>query len=78
MAGFLVERYWPGVTRDTADAATAALRAGGLVVLEMIVAAADEVCLWYVQAPSAAHVTAGFGAASIPFDRLTAATRVAR
>jgi hypothetical protein len=77
MARFLVERYWPGVTPDGVEVATGELRARGLDIVETILAAPDEVCLWYVEAASAAVVTAGFGAANVPVDRLTAATRIA-
>ncbi len=76
MASFLVERFWPGVTFDAAEAATKALLACGAAVIETIVAPPDEVCLWYVEAATAETVTTAFGAAAIPFDRLTPATRI--
>jgi hypothetical protein len=77
MASFLVERFWPGLTRDAAESATGALRASGVTVVETIVASPDEVCLWYVEAANAEAVATAFGAAAVPFDRLTAATRIA-
>ncbi len=76
MASFLVERFWPGVTFDLAGAATEALMACGAAVVETIVASPDEVCLWYVEAGSAESVATAFAAAAVPFDRLTAATRI--
>ena len=76
MASFLVERFWPGVTRADVEVATAALRAGGVEVIETILAAPDEVCLWYVEAASAGAVTEAFEAAAVTLDRLTIATRL--
>lgn len=76
MATFLVERFWPGVTPDAVTAATAALRARGVHVVETILASPDEVCIWYVDAVSAETVTTDFAAAAVSFDRLSAASRV--
>jgi hypothetical protein len=78
MATFLVERFWPGLTSAAAEAASAALVRAGAVVLETIVASSDEVCLWYVEAASTADVTAAFGAADVPLDRIGPATRLRR
>jgi hypothetical protein len=77
MASFLVERFWPGMTRHAAKVATEALLASGLAVLETIVASPDEVCLWYVEAVNAETVATAFAAAAVPVDRLTVATRIA-
>jgi hypothetical protein len=77
MASFLVERFWPGVTADAAEAATEALLASGATVMETIVASPDEVCLWFVEAVNAEAVARAFAAAAVPVDRLTAATRIA-
>ena len=77
MASFLVERFWPGLTRDAAESATGALRASGVTVVETIVASPDEVCMWYVEAAGAETVATAFAAAAVPFDRLTAAPRIA-
>jgi hypothetical protein len=81
VATFLVERYWPGVTLETARAvsdaiAVAADPAGPARVVETILAATDEVCFWYVEAASAATVRAAFAAAAIPIDRVAAATAI--
>jgi hypothetical protein len=75
MASFLVERFWPGMTGASAEAATAMLVAGGVDVIETIVAPPDEVCLWYIEAPSAGDVAKTFLAANVPFDRVSAADR---
>jgi hypothetical protein len=78
MATFLVERFWPGLTSAAAEDATAALVRAGAVVVETIVASSDEVCLWYVDAPSTSDVTAAFAAAAVPVDRVGPATRLRR
>jgi hypothetical protein len=81
MATFLVERYWPGVTLETARAVSDAIAAaadppGSAHVVETILAATDEVCFWYVEAASAAAIRAAFAVASIPIDRVAAATAI--
>ena len=78
MATFLVERFWPSLTAGAAETATATLLASGVNVVETIIAAKDEVCLWYVEADSEAHVAATFRQAVVPFDRVSAATRLPR
>ena len=75
MASFLVERFWPGMTSAAAEAATALLVAGGVDVIETIVAAPDEVCLWYVEAASASTLAETFLAANVAFDRVSEAHR---
>ena len=62
MATFLVERFWPGLDAAAAEVATTALIGAGAVVVETILASADEVCLWYVEAESSSDVTAVFAA----------------
>jgi hypothetical protein len=86
VATFLVERYWPGVTAAAAEAATdnvagRAVRPPGrrfrqprIMVVETIVAAADEVCFWYVEAATEDEITYAFQAAGIPVDRIGPAT----
>ena len=78
MATFLVERYWPGVTAAAAQAVTASLgrKSGGdgIVVVETIVAASDEVCFWYIEAATDGEITSAFQAAGIPIDRIGPAT----
>jgi hypothetical protein len=76
MATFLVERFWPGLTSAAAEAATATLVRAGAVVVETIVASADEVCLWYVEAASPSEAKAAFAAAAVPVDRIAPATRL--
>jgi hypothetical protein len=76
MATFLVERFWPGLTEAAAETATAALARAGAVVVETIVADTDEVCLWYVEAPTTAQVVDAFQVAAVPIDRIGPATRL--
>lgn len=76
MATFLAERFWPGVTPAAVTAATAELRACGLLVVETLLASPDEVCIWYVEAASAETVTTAFAAAAVPLDRLSPASRI--
>ncbi len=76
MATFLAERYWPGVTPAGAGEATARLASAGATIVETVVADADEVCFWYVEAGSTAEVEAAFRAATVPVDRIAAVRRV--
>ncbi len=73
MATFLVERYWPGVTVEAARAVSASLAGRGPTVVQTIVTATDEVCMWYVEAASAGDVRAAFDAVAAPIDRISAA-----
>lgn len=73
MATYLVERYWPGLDPAAVQPATDRLRAAGVHVVETIVASVDEVCYWYVEAPSTDEVERGFLAAGVALDRVAAA-----
>jgi len=42
-------------------------------VVQTIVTATDEVCMWYVEAASAGDVRAAFDAVAAPIDRISAA-----
>ena len=77
VATFLAERYWPGVTPASAADATARLQASGADVVETVVAEADEVCYWYIEAESAAAVGGLFEAAAVTVDRIGTVQRVA-
>ena len=74
MATFLVERYWPGVTAVAAQAVTASLVGPDMLVVETIVAGADEVCFWYVEASSEREVRGAFESVGVPIDRISPAT----
>ena len=76
MATFLAERYWPGVTPTAAGRETARLRDAGARILDTIVADGDEVCFWYIEAGSAAEVSAVFSTAAVAVDRIGPARRV--
>jgi pectate lyase len=45
-----------------------------IVVVETIVAAADEVCFWYVEAASENEITGAFKSVGVPIDRISPAT----
>lgn len=73
MATFLVERYWPGLDPAAAQLDTDRLAVAGVRVVETIVASVDEVCYWYVEAPSIGAVRTAFRAAGVHLDRVAAA-----
>ena len=61
MGGFIVERYWPGVTEADVDRAAAALRAAGgadIRYLGSILVPGDEVVLFRFLAVNAQRVAA--------------------
>ena len=74
MATFLVERYGPGVSPAAARSLETVLAASGARVIQAIVTEADEVSFWYVEASSSTAVVDAFRSASVPFDRIAAAS----
>jgi hypothetical protein len=78
MATFLVERYGPGIHPAAARSLDRQLAALGARIIQTIVTEVDEVTFWYVEAGSAADVRAGFRAAEVPLDRITAARGLER
>lgn len=80
MPTFLAERYWPGMTPAAAALATSSLVEATVgtdtALLETILAADDEVCLWYLEAASIDAVAAVFIAADVPRDRISVAARL--
>ncbi|HEY2285889.1 MAG TPA: hypothetical protein VGH88_09120 [Streptosporangiaceae bacterium] len=76
MDGFIVERYWPGVTEaDVRQAAAALQAAAGTDVryLGSILMPGDEVVLFRFDALSAPHVAASAEQAGLRCDRLVPA-----
>jgi hypothetical protein len=61
-------------TVDAAPSPSSPSSNGRMVVVETIVAAADEVCFWYVEAATEREITSAFRAAGIPIDRIGPAT----
>lgn len=74
MAAFLVERYWPGLTAEAVAAVGSVLAVvgahRGAVIVETVVSAKDEVCLWFVEAETQDAVEGSFAAAGVPVDRI--------
>jgi hypothetical protein len=76
MGGFIVERYWPGVTEADVRMAAAALRAASgadIRYLGSILMPEDEVVLFRFDAVSARHVAASGDHAGLRCDRLVPA-----
>ncbi|HEX4062227.1 MAG TPA: hypothetical protein VHY58_14520 [Streptosporangiaceae bacterium] len=72
MQGFLVERYWPGVTADDVREICARLDHGtvaGVTFLGGILVGQDEVALFAFRAPSLQHVTQACERAQLRCDR---------
>ena len=76
MGGFIVERYWPGVTEADVRLAAAALRAAGgpdIRYLGSILMPGDEVVLFRFDAVSARRVAASGEQAGLRCDRVISA-----
>ncbi len=76
MSGFIVERYWPGVTEADLRLAAVALRAAdnaGVRYLGSILMPGDEVALFRFDAVSAGQVVASGELAGLRCDRVVAA-----
>jgi hypothetical protein len=76
MGGFIVERYWPGVTEVDVRVAAAALRAAAgtdIRYLGSIVMPGDEVVLFRFDAVSVHRVTACGEQAGLRCDRVVPA-----
>ncbi|HEY1915424.1 MAG TPA: hypothetical protein VGH27_07590 [Streptosporangiaceae bacterium] len=76
MQGFLVERYWPGVTADDVRLICARLdrdAGDGVTFLGGILVSEDEVALFAFRAPGLEHVTQACEAAQLRCDRAVAA-----
>jgi hypothetical protein len=76
MGGFIVERYWPGVTEADVQQAAAALRAAagtGVRYLGSILMPGDEVVLFRFDALGASQVAASAERAGLRCDRLVPA-----
>ena len=76
MGGFIVERYWPGVTETDVQLAAAALRAAGgadIRYLGSILMPGDEVVLFRFDAVSARRVAASGEQAGLRCDRVVPA-----
>ena len=73
MAGFLVERYGPGVSPAHARSLETVLAGAGARLVRSIITDGDEVTFWYVEAASADDVVQAFRSAAVPFDRIAPA-----
>jgi hypothetical protein len=76
MSGFIVERYWPGVTEADVRQAAAALQAAAgpdVRYLGAVLMPGDEVVLFRFDALTAPHVAASAGQAGLRCDRLVPA-----
>jgi hypothetical protein len=76
MGGFIVERYWPGVTEADVRQAAARVRASagaGVRYLGSILMTGDEVVLFRFDAPGAPQVAASAERAGLRCDRLVPA-----
>ena len=73
MAGFLVERYGPGVSPAHARSLETGLAALGARLVQSIVTDLDDVTFWYVEAATADDVIHAFRSAAVPFDRIAPA-----
>jgi hypothetical protein len=76
MGGFIVERYWPGVTEADVRLTAAALRAAGgpdIRYLGSILLPGDEVVLFRFDAASAQRVAASGEQAGLRCDRVVPA-----
>jgi hypothetical protein len=76
MDGFIVERYWPGVTEADVRLAAAALRAADgadVRYLGSILMPGDEVVLFRFDAVSAEQVAASGARAGLRCDRVVSA-----
>jgi hypothetical protein len=75
MGGFIVERYWPGVTEADVRRAAAALSAAGAGAryLGSILMPGDEVVLFRFDADSAAQASARSAQAGLRCDRVVPA-----
>lgn len=72
---FLVECFWPGVTREMVEAANARARAaalpgGSLRFLGSLLVPGDEVVLFEFSASSSEEVVRASQEAALPFDRI--------
>jgi len=72
---FLVECFWPGVTRELVEAAnararTAALHSASLRFLGSLLVPGDEVVLFQFTAASSEDVVRTSREAELPFDRV--------
>jgi hypothetical protein len=73
---FLVECFWPGVTRELVEAANArahaaaALQNASLRFLGSLLVPGDEVVLFQFAAASSEEVVRASRAAALPFDRV--------
>jgi Protein of unknown function (DUF4242) len=73
MGGFIVERYWPGVTESDVRAIRAALERAGapaVVFLGSILMPGDEVVMCRFEAPSAQQVARVNQQAGLRCDRV--------
>jgi hypothetical protein len=74
---FVVECFWPGVTRAHVEAANARARAaarqraGSLRFIGSLLVPGDEVVLFQFTAPSSEEVVSTSREAELPFDRVT-------
>ena len=76
MGGFIVERYWPGVTELDVHTVGVALHAAGrsgVTYLGCILMPGDEVVLFRFEAPSAGQVEATGIMAGLRCDRVVPA-----
>ena len=73
MAGFLVERYGPGVSPAHARSLETTLAGLGARIVQSIVTDADQVSFWYVEAATSDDVIRAFRSAAVPFDRIAPA-----
>jgi hypothetical protein len=76
MGGFIVERYWPGVTEADVRLAAAALRSAGgadIRYLGSILMPGDEVVLFRFDAVSAERLVASGEQAGLRCDRVVPA-----
>lgn len=74
-ARFLVECFWPGVTRELVEAANARARAAALQgdslrFLGSLLVLGDEVVLFEFSAASSEEVVRASRQAALPFDRI--------
>lgn len=74
---YLVECFWPGVTRRAVEsAASSADVPGSAVCLELILIPEDEIVLGVFRGPSEAAVSDACSRAGLPCDRIVASVGV--
>ena len=73
MPSYLVERYLPASRRDDADAAVAALAAGGVRHMRLTFVPEDETCFHVVEGPSREAVREALKQAAISYERIVEA-----